>query len=67
MADTDREITSGQAARILKCSQGTVQSLCEEGKLRAWRTGDKGWWRILYSSVHELLAERMQAKGKEHR
>lgn len=52
------EVTSGTAARVMKVSRGTVENLCEEGKLRAWRLRDNGWWRIDYSSVLEFLAER---------
>jgi len=52
------EVTSGTAARVLRVSQSTVGRLCEEGRLRAWRLADAGWWRIDYASLIELLAER---------
>lgn len=52
------QVTSGTAARLMKVSRGTIESLCEEGKLRAWRVTDRGWWRIDFSSLMEFLAER---------
>jgi excisionase family DNA binding protein len=42
----------------MKVSRGTVENLCEEGKLRAWRLKENGWWRIDYSSVVAFLASR---------
>jgi hypothetical protein len=29
--------------------------MCEGGKLRARRVGERGWWRIEYASVIEVL------------
>lgn len=50
-----QEVTAGTAARILGLSTDTIERLCEEGKLRGRRIGERGWWRIDYASVIELL------------
>lgn len=49
------EVTVGTAARILGVSVWTIERMCEEGKLRARRIGERGWWRIDYASVLEVL------------
>ena len=48
------EVTAGTAARILDLPIEEIERLCEEGKLRARRIGDRGWWRIEYESVREF-------------
>jgi len=63
-AENEKEISCSQAARILQISVGTVQHLIEEGKLRAWRMRERGWWRIAYSSVQELLTQRSRQMGR---
>jgi excisionase family DNA binding protein len=52
---TTSEVTAGTAARILGVSPRTIENMCEEGKLRARRIGERGWWRIDYASVIEVL------------
>ena len=42
-------LSTGAVARLMKVSQGPVERLCEEGRLRAWRL------------VRELLAARHEA------
>jgi len=49
------EINVGTAARILKVSPDTVNRLCDEGTLRAWRVPPRGWWRIDFDSVMTFL------------
>lgn len=56
-------IFAAEAARILGCSIATIQRRCEEGRLRAWRTSDRGWWRIDRASVQELLASQARENG----
>lgn len=52
------QVSTGTAARLMNVSQSTIGRLCEEGLLRAWRVTDRGWWRIDYGSVLELLRRR---------
>jgi excisionase family DNA binding protein len=48
----DQEISVSTAARILRCSRGTVMYLLERGDLRGYQvTGENGWWRVSYESV----------------
>jgi len=49
------EVTAGTAARILGLPFPKILRLCTEGTLRARRIGERGWWRIEYASVIELL------------
>ena len=51
----EREVTAGTAARILGLHVATIERMCEEGQLRARRIGERGWWRIDYASVLEVL------------
>ena len=55
------EVTAGTAARILGLPLGEIERMCTEGKLRARRIGERGWWRIDFESVRELLKETRQA------
>jgi len=56
------QVTTGTAARLLKVSPDTINRLCEEGLVRAWRVTDRGWWRIDYASLLGYLAERRDSR-----
>jgi excisionase family DNA binding protein len=58
------ELTAGTAARILGLSVHEVEMLCEAGKLRARRIGERGWWRIDLESLRELM-KQMHATFEE--
>ena len=57
------EVTSGTVARILGLPVHEIERLCEEGKLRGRRIGDRGWWRIEYGSVLEFAG--LKADGSK--
>ncbi|HEY7404082.1 MAG TPA: helix-turn-helix domain-containing protein [Candidatus Angelobacter sp.] len=41
-------------ARRWKIDRGTVNRYIQSGYLKAYRLNEKGWWRILKSSVVEI-------------
>ena len=49
------EISVAEAAKLLRCSTDTAYRLIESGELRAYRLGARGHWRVLRSSVNEIL------------
>lgn len=51
------ELTAGTAARILNLEIHEIERMCAEGKLRARRIGERGWWRIEYASVLDKLKD----------
>jgi hypothetical protein len=55
------EVTAGTAARILDLPIHEIERMCAEGKLRARRIGERGWYRIEYVSVLEWFAKEKQA------
>jgi len=61
----DDTMSTGAAARLMRVSQSTVQRLCEDGSLRAWRPTDRGWWRVEVASVRQWLSKRSDEMGQD--
>jgi hypothetical protein len=57
------EVTAGTAARILGRPIAEIERLCQDGELRARRIGERGWWRIEYESVLEVLNKEKETKS----
>ena len=57
-AEVVAEVPARTAARILRLSTRTIGQMCAEGKLRARRIGERGWWRIDYASVVDVSNQR---------
>ena len=47
--------TVAEAAAIMRCSQDSVYRLLEEGVLRAFRVGKRGW-RITSDALEQYMA-----------
>jgi len=56
-------LTTGEAAKLLKVSRGTVCMLAREGRLPAIRVGVQ--WRIPHEAPELWLYKQKQASGKQ--
>ena len=53
------DYTIEEAAGIFACGQKTVSNWIRAGKIKAYRLGGNGHWRIPYTEVDRLRAEWM--------
>jgi excisionase family DNA binding protein len=51
-----RGLPTSRVARIIGCSHDTVLRLIEEGRLKAHRWRQRGWFMVDYQSLVEYLA-----------
>jgi excisionase family DNA binding protein len=56
-------VTTGQAASILKVSVGTVYNLIDQGSLRSYQRGKRGWRMVCRSSVNDLIKQWILEMG----
>ena len=52
----DTEISVPTAARMLGTSERTIHAMIEEGRLRAYRLTDGGWYRVSYESLVDYMS-----------
>jgi excisionase family DNA binding protein len=58
--NSEPTISVATAARLLRCSGGTVMRLIQSGELRAHRLSERGHWRVERKSLDELTARIRQ-------
>ena len=63
----DTILLTKEAAMLLKVSQGFVRGLIRDGKLRAYKEGRRGGYRILRGDVDRYIQMRLGNAEHERR
>lgn len=65
----DDILLTKEAAKLLKVSRGYVRGLIRDGKLRAYKEGRRGGFRILRGEVEKYIQMRLgnPANGNQER
>lgn len=58
MKNNDAVLSTGDAARLLQCSNETVRRLIDSGELCATRLSSMGHYRIRYGDLLEYAASK---------
>ncbi|HZU33136.1 MAG TPA: helix-turn-helix domain-containing protein [Candidatus Angelobacter sp.] len=62
---TARTVSASWAAQYLDMSVNSIYKLIDEGKLKAYRHGDRGWFKILTTSVFDYETGMQKQLGIE--
>ena len=57
IAPAKRDHTVPEVAQVFQCSPATVTNWIKSGRLRAYRLGGTGHWRIPWAEVDRLRAD----------
>ena len=58
----DDILTAPEVAKMMRVTSRTVTEWCESGKLRAFRPGQRGRWKIRRADLEEFINHNQEAQ-----